>query len=82
MTGRYPFNLGFYGDGKAQHITNYTTTAELLSQHGYTTSAIGKWDVGYVVKETELYFLKKHLLFAKHVQLVFLNQTQPQHIVL
>ena len=56
MTGRYPFNLGFYGDGKAQHITNYTTTAELLSQHGYTTSAIGKWDVGYVVKETTATF--------------------------
>jgi arylsulfatase A-like enzyme len=52
MTGRYPFNVGFYGDGTAQHITNYTTTAELLRQQGYTTSAIGKWDVGYVVKET------------------------------
>ena len=52
MTGRYPFNVGFYGDGVAQHITNYTTTAELLRQQGYNTSAIGKWDVGFVVKET------------------------------
>lgn len=52
MTGRYPFNVGFYGDGKAQHISNFTTTAQVLQQEGYATHAIGKWDVGYVVKET------------------------------
>ena len=45
MTGRYPFNVGFYGDGVAQHITNYTTTAELLRQQDTTRrrSANGTW---------------------------------------
>ena len=53
MTGRYPFNVGFYGDGLDQHITNYTTIPELLKKkRGYKTHGIGKWDVGYVVKET------------------------------
>jgi arylsulfatase A-like enzyme len=43
MTGRYPFNVGFYGDGDAQHISNFSTTAELLKKEGYATHAIGKW---------------------------------------
>ena len=49
---RYPFNAGFYGDGTAQHISNFTTTAQLLKNLGYRTAAIGKWDVGYIVDET------------------------------
>lgn len=56
MTGRYPFNVGFYGDGKSQHITNFSTTAMLLKTIGYATHAIGKWHIGYVVKETTATF--------------------------
>ena len=53
MTGRMPFNVGFYGDGDDQHIANYTSIAQVLKDHGgYETHCIGKWDVGYVVKET------------------------------
>eukprot|EP00656_Telonema_subtile_P028759 TRINITY_DN3136_c0_g1_i2.p1 TRINITY_DN3136_c0_g1~~TRINITY_DN3136_c0_g1_i2.p1 ORF type:complete len:542 (+),score=101.85 TRINITY_DN3136_c0_g1_i2:174-1799(+) len=52
MTGRYPFNVGFYGDGDAQHISNFTALPELLKPLNYSTHAIGKWDVGYVVRET------------------------------
>lgn len=57
VTGRYPFNAGFYGDGEDQHISNFTTLAGLLSnQLGYRTHAIGKWDVGFVVEETTATF--------------------------
>eukprot|EP00930_Biecheleria_cincta_P007870 TRINITY_DN109160_c0_g1_i1.p1 TRINITY_DN109160_c0_g1~~TRINITY_DN109160_c0_g1_i1.p1 ORF type:complete len:564 (-),score=77.84 TRINITY_DN109160_c0_g1_i1:161-1852(-) len=56
MTGRYPFNVGFYGDGEAQHITNFSTTALLLKKIGYATHAVGKWHIGYVVKETTATF--------------------------
>ncbi len=53
MTGRYPFNAGFYGDGAAQHIANFSTYPGLLRDRaGYATHAIGKWDVGFVAKET------------------------------
>ena len=52
MTGRYPFNAGFYGDGNAQHISNFTSLGGLMKREGFETHAIGKWDVGHVVKET------------------------------
>ena len=42
MTGRYPFNVGFYGDGVAP-LTNYTTTAELLRQQ---VQHVGDWQMG------------------------------------
>ncbi len=54
MTGRYPFNVGFYAmpsDDENQCAANYTHLPALLKDAGYSTHALGKWDVGYIVKE-------------------------------
>jgi arylsulfatase A-like enzyme len=53
MTGRYPFNAGFYGmDMDNNHcIRNSTLLPQLLKDQGYSTFALGKYDVGMGKKE-------------------------------
>eukprot|EP00730_Choanoeca_flexa_P008071 TRINITY_DN12435_c0_g2_i1.p2 TRINITY_DN12435_c0_g2~~TRINITY_DN12435_c0_g2_i1.p2 ORF type:complete len:543 (+),score=100.69 TRINITY_DN12435_c0_g2_i1:106-1629(+) len=53
MTGRYPFNAGFYDMSRdtAHCTTNYTLLPELMKGLGYSTHAIGKWDIGFAKKE-------------------------------
>ena len=52
LGGRYPFNMGFYDmDTDDNHATtNFTLFPELLRRGGYATHALGKYDVGYMVK--------------------------------
>ena len=53
MTGRYPFNIGYYAmppDDENQCTSNYTALPQLLKTMGYSTHAYGKWDVGYIAK--------------------------------
>eukprot|EP00052_Salpingoeca_macrocollata_P019248 m.159470 g.159470 ORF g.159470 m.159470 type:complete len:537 (+) comp20908_c0_seq1:1127-2737(+) len=51
MTGRYPFNVGFYNmDQDQNHCADkYTMLPEVLKMTaGYQTAATGKWDVGFI----------------------------------
>lgn len=52
MTGRYPWGVGFYDmSNDANHCIRPETTLlpqVLKDTAGYTTHAIGKWDVGYI----------------------------------
>ena len=51
MTGRYPWGVGFYDmSDDSSHCVDpgFTMTPALLKAQGYSTHAIGKWDVGYV----------------------------------
>jgi hypothetical protein len=53
MSGRYPFNVGFYEmpkDDANQCLSNTTLLPALLRSMGYSTHALGKWDVGYIAK--------------------------------
>lgn len=52
MTGRYPFNVGYYdmdhgADEENRCFADYTMLPALLKTRGYSTHAFGKWDVGY-----------------------------------
>ena len=52
LTGRYPFNAGFYdmNSDNDHTTTNFTLYPALLKEAGYATHAWGKWDVGYFVR--------------------------------
>jgi arylsulfatase A-like enzyme len=53
MSGRYPFNVGFYEmpkDDADQCLANTTLLPALLRDMGYATHALGKWDVGYCAR--------------------------------
>lgn len=48
---RYPWGIGYYDmTGDSGHCVDpkFTMLATLLQQQGYSTHAVGKWDVGYV----------------------------------
>jgi arylsulfatase A-like enzyme len=54
LTGRYPFNVGYYGNPGNNRIhvpLNFSLTSDALQQHGFRTHAIGKWHVGFAAKE-------------------------------
>ena len=53
ITGRYPWGAGFYNMAQDDNhcTTNSTALPELLKPLGYSTHALGKWDVGYMKKE-------------------------------
>eukprot|EP00729_Bicosta_minor_P005101 gene5101-8271_t len=54
QTGRYPWGIGYYDmTGDSGHCVDpkFTMLATLLQQQGYSTHAVGKWDVGYVLRE-------------------------------
>ena len=48
MTGRYPFNAGYYdmNTDNDHTTTNFTLYPALLRAAGYATHAWGKWDLG------------------------------------
>lgn len=52
MTGRYPWAAGFYAmNADTDHCTtNSTALPQLLKPLGYSTHALGKWDVGFMLK--------------------------------
>ena len=53
LSGRYPFNVGFYDMSvdDNHHLSNYTLLPALLRSAGYATHALGKYDVGFMVRE-------------------------------
>lgn len=51
MTGRYPFNVGFYDMSHDKHHCvdpSFKMLPELLRAGGYRTYITGKWDVGFI----------------------------------
>ncbi len=53
MTGRYPWNIGFYDMSDDSHHCvdpSFKMLPELLHKNGYRTYATGKWDVGMIKK--------------------------------
>jgi hypothetical protein len=53
LTGRYPWGAGFYdmSNDDDHCTTNSTALPELLKPLGYKTHALGKWDVGFILKK-------------------------------
>lgn len=53
LTGRYPFHFGYYNNPSDEGgvSTNFTMLPAILKNAGYKTHAIGKWHVGFKVKE-------------------------------
>ena len=52
LTGRYPWGAGSYDmdtDNDAT-TTNFTLYPQLLRNAGYKTAALGKWDVGFMLR--------------------------------
>lgn len=52
MTGRYPWGVGYY-DMTGQELVSLDTTMlpALLKTEGYSTHAIGKWNLGMLTKQ-------------------------------
>jgi hypothetical protein len=52
LTGRYPWGAGFYDmSNDGDHCTDqFKLVAQLLKDEGYSTHALGKWDVGYIAE--------------------------------
>ena len=52
LTGRYPWGAGSYDmlRDNAATTTNFTLFPELLRNAGYKTAALGKWDVGWMLR--------------------------------
>jgi arylsulfatase A-like enzyme len=48
LSGRYPFGVGYY-DMKGPEVvpTSFDLTPALLKKVGYTTAALGKWNLGH-----------------------------------
>ena len=57
LTGEYPFRIGCYGPLMCQSglivAPSRLTLASLLKQHGYATACIGKWHLGFGVKQPD-----------------------------
>eukprot|EP01006_Ploeotia_vitrea_P031042 TRINITY_DN63366_c0_g1_i1.p1 TRINITY_DN63366_c0_g1~~TRINITY_DN63366_c0_g1_i1.p1 ORF type:complete len:567 (+),score=65.36 TRINITY_DN63366_c0_g1_i1:53-1753(+) len=52
MTGRYPWGIGYFDmHGPEAPPLDYKLLPQLLKPHGYNTHAIGKWDLGYWLKQ-------------------------------
>ena len=51
MTGRYPWAVGYYDmEGNEAVPLNYTMLPAVLAKHGWSTHAIGKWNLGNTVR--------------------------------
>jgi arylsulfatase A-like enzyme len=51
MTGRYPWAVGYYDMQGAEAVPlNYTMLPAVLAQKGWSTHAIGKWNLGNTVR--------------------------------
>ena len=51
MTGRYPWAIGYYDmQGKEAVPLNYTMLPAVLAEEGWSTHAIGKWNLGNMVR--------------------------------
>jgi arylsulfatase A len=57
LTGEYPFRIGCYGPLMCQSglivDPSQLTLASLLKQHGYATACVGKWHLGFGVKQPD-----------------------------
>ena len=52
MTGRYPWAMGYYDmEGQEAVPLEYTMLPEVLQRNGWSTHALGKWNLGHLVKE-------------------------------
>lgn len=53
LTGRYPWGAGFYDmSDDSNHCTaEFTLLPALLKKQGYSTHALGKYDIGYMRQE-------------------------------
>jgi arylsulfatase B/arylsulfatase I/J len=52
MTGRYPRAMGYYDmEGQEAVPLEYTMLPEVLQRNGWSTHALGKWNLGHLVKE-------------------------------
>jgi arylsulfatase B len=52
LTGRYPWGAGFYdmSQDNDHTTTNFTLYPQLLHDAGYQTHALGKWDIGFMLR--------------------------------
>ena len=51
MTGRYPWGVGYYDmHGPEVVPMDYKLVPELMKEAGFVTAAVGKWNLGHVLK--------------------------------